>query len=116
MLVAGSLLANNSLLGPVRNAADVHDGNADRIMPALSSFSFEPEFWRRLCAMFPDLLQLPLEEIFGQHATATLQAIHIHGPALNRVVLDDLVGPFAELHSAFVFDLEADGDDGLEAV
>lgn len=61
-------------------------------------------------------IQLPLEEIFGQHAAAVLQAIHIHDPALNRVILNDLVGPFAELHRAFVFDLEAHCDDGLQTV
>ena len=35
---------------------------------------------------------------------------------MNRVVLDDLVGPFAELHRALVFNFEAHGNDGLQTV
>jgi hypothetical protein len=35
---------------------------------------------------------------------------------LDGVVLDDLVGPLAKLDSALVFDLEANGDDRLQAV
>ena len=64
---------------------------------------------------FPYFLQLPLEEVVGQYAATALQAIHIHHPALNRVVLDDLGGPLAELHRAFVLDLEPNGNDGLQA-
>jgi len=58
---------------------------------------------------------LALKELIGQ-VTAAFEAFHIHGPALDGVVLDDLVGPFAELHRPFILDLEADGDDGLEVV
>ena len=43
----------------------------------------------------------------------TAWTIHIHRPALNGVVFDDLVSPLAELHCPFVFDLETDSDDGL---
>ena len=65
---------------------------------------------------FPDLLQLPFEEVFGQYAAAALEAIHIHHPTLDGVVLDDLIGPLAELHRALILDLEANGDDALQAV
>ena len=64
---------------------------------------------------FPDLFQLAFKELIRQVA-AVFEAFHIHGPALDGVVLDDLVGPLAELHGALVLDLEADGDDGLQAV
>jgi hypothetical protein len=36
--------------------------------------------------------------------------------ALDGVILDDLVRPFAELHGALVLDLETHGDDRLQAV
>ena len=60
----------------------------------------------------PDLFELPLEKLIGQGATV-FEAFGIHRPALDGVILDDLVGPLAELHSALVFDFEAYGDDGL---
>ena len=68
------------------------------------------------CADFPNFFQLPFEEFIRQNAAATLQALRIHDPPLNRVILDDLAGPFAELHRTFVFNLEAHGDDGLQTV
>ena len=68
------------------------------------------------CADFPNFFQLPLEEFIRQNAAATLQALRIHDPPLNRVILDNLVGPLAELYGAFVFNLESHGDDGLQAV
>ena len=63
-----------------------------------------------------DLLELPVEELLGEHAAARLQAVNVRHPALDGVVLHDLRGPLAELHRALVLDLEADGDDGLKAV
>ena len=44
------------------------------------------------------------------------EALRIHGPALNRVVLYDLVGPFTELDGALVFDFEAYGYNRLQAI
>ena len=64
---------------------------------------------------FPNLLELPLKELIRQMA-ALLEAFGIHGPALDGVVLDDLVGPFAELDGTLVLDLEAHGDDCLQTV
>jgi len=45
-----------------------------------------------------------------------LEALGIHRPPLDGVVLDDLVGPLAELDGALVLDFEANGDDRLQAV
>ena len=45
-----------------------------------------------------------------------LEAFSIYGPALDGVVLDDLVGPFSELDGALVLDLKANGDDRLQSV
>ncbi len=47
---------------------------------------------------------------------AVLEAFGIHRPALDGVVLDNLVGPLAELNRALILDLEANGDDRLQAV
>ena len=60
--------------------------------------------------------ELPIEELLGEHAAARLQALHVHHPALDGVVLHHLRGPLAELNRALVLDLEADGDDGLQVV
>gem|GEM_PF-7033408 len=57
-----------------------------------------------------------LSHVTPKKVAATLEAFHIHGPALDCVILDDLVGPFAKLHGAFVFYLETDGDNGLQIV
>ena len=64
---------------------------------------------------FPDLFELALEELIRQVAPA-LEAFGIHGPALDGVVLDDLVSPLAKLDGALVLDFEANGDDGLQVV
>jgi hypothetical protein len=45
-----------------------------------------------------------------------LEAFGIHRPALDGVVLDDLVRPLTELDGALVLDFEADRDDRLQAV
>jgi hypothetical protein len=64
---------------------------------------------------FPDLLELPLKELVRQRA-AVLEALRVHCPALDGVILHDLVGPLAELDGPLVLDLEAHGDDRLQAV
>ena len=61
--------------------------------------------WRDLAALSPQFAQY-----INQDTAAALEAIHIHCPSLNGVVLDNLVGPLAELHGAFVFNLETDSD------
>ena len=47
---------------------------------------------------------------------AFFQAVNIHRPALDGVVLDDLPRPLAELHGALIVHLEADGNDHLQIV
>jgi len=64
---------------------------------------------------FPNLFELAFKKPVGQGA-AVLEAFGIHSPALDCVVLDDLVGPLAKLDGAFVLDLEANGDNGLQAI
>ena len=64
---------------------------------------------------FADFFQLAFKELIGQIA-AVFKAFHVHGPALNRVILDNLVRPLAELYGALILDLESDGDNGLQAV
>ena len=63
----------------------------------------------------PNLLQLPLEILIGEHMTL-FQAVNIHRPALNGVVFDDLPRPLAELHSPLVVHLETNGNDCLQAI
>ena len=64
---------------------------------------------------FPNLLQLPLEVFIREHVTL-FQAFHIHCPALNSVVLDDLPRPLAELHSTLIVHLEAHGNNHLQII
>ena len=47
---------------------------------------------------------------------AFFQPLHIHRPALNRMVFDDLSRPFAELHRPLVVHLEAYGNNRLQIV
>ena len=64
----------------------------------------------------PDLFQQVVEIFFREYAAALLQAVAVHGPALNCIVLDNGVGPLAELNRPVVVDLEAHSDDGLQIV
>jgi hypothetical protein len=63
----------------------------------------------------PDLFELPLEELICE-GPAALETFGIHGPALDGVVLDDLVRPLAELDRALVLNLETHRNDRLQAV
>jgi hypothetical protein len=63
---------------------------------------------------FSEFLQLLLVEIFNKNAVAALQANHIHGQALNRVIHNNLLGPPAELHRVLAFALETRGNNGLQ--
>jgi len=38
------------------------------------------------------------------------QALHIHRPALNGIILYDLIRPFTKLYRTFVFNFEADSN------
>ena len=44
------------------------------------------------------------------------QPLHIHCPALNGVVLDNLPRPLAELHSTLIVHLEAHGNNHLQII
>ena len=66
-------------------------------------------------ANFTNLLQLPLEIFIREHV-AFFQPFHIHRPALNGVVLDDLPRPLAELHRSLVVHLEADCNNHLQII
>lgn len=55
-----------------------------------------------------------VEVFFGEYAAAVFQAVAVYGPALDRIVLDDTVGPLAELNCPVVVDFEAHSDDGLQ--
>ena len=57
-----------------------------------------------------------VEVFFGEYAAAVFQAVAVYGPALDRIVLDDTVGPLAELNRPVVVDFEAYRDDGLQIV
>ena len=57
-----------------------------------------------------------VEVFFGEYAAAVFQAVAVYGPALDRIVLDDTVGPLAELHRTLIVNLEADGDNHLQVV
>ena len=60
-------------------------------------------------------MELPLKELIRQIA-ALLEAFGIHGPALDGVVPHDLVARFTEMDRALVIDLEAYGDNRLQAI
>ena len=62
-----------------------------------------------------DILKLALKVFVSEHVSLD-EALLVHDPALNGVVLDDLPRPLAELHGAVVAHLEADGDDCLQIV
>ena len=66
-------------------------------------------------ANFTNLLQLTLKIFIGEHV-AFFQPFHIHRPALNGVVLDDLPRPLAELHSTLIIHLKADCNNHLKIV
>ena len=64
----------------------------------------------------PDLFQLFLKVFLRQNSAAVLQPFLIHDPALNRVVLDDCIGPFTELHGPLIVYLEAHRNDCPQTV
>ena len=64
----------------------------------------------------PDLLQQVVEIFLGEYAAAVLQAVSVHGPALDRIVLDYGIGPFAELDCTVVVDSKTHSDDHLQVI
>lgn len=66
-------------------------------------------------AYFADFFQLFVKVPIRQR-TAVFQALGIHCPALHGILVHNLVCPNAEAHGTLVIDLEANGDDHLQAV
>ena len=64
----------------------------------------------------PDLFQQAVEIFFREYVAAVLQTVAVHGPVLDRIILDDNVVPLAELNRPVAVDLETHGDDGLQIV
>ena len=54
--------------------------------------------------------------VFCEDGAEILESLVIHDPALNRVILDDLIRPLPELNRPLVVDLESDGDDRLQVI
>ena len=65
---------------------------------------------------FPYFLKLAFEELIIKNTAAMFKPFNIHGPALNSVVLDNLVGPFTKLYRPLVLDLKTYGNDCLQIV
>ena len=65
---------------------------------------------------FPDFLQLFLKVFLCQNRSTVFQAFLIHHPALDGIILDDSVCPFAELYGSFIVDLEAHRNDHLQII
>ena len=61
-------------------------------------------------ANLANLLEEFVEVALGEARTAVFKTLFVHGPTLDGKVLDDGVGPFAELDGAGTIDLEADSD------
>ena len=64
----------------------------------------------------PDLLQKVVEVFLGKYTTPVFQPVTVHGPALNGVVLNDGIGPLAELDRPVIVDLESNRNDHLQIV
>lgn len=54
--------------------------------------------------------------VFCEDGAEILESLVIHDPALDRVILDDLIRPLPELNRPLVVDLESDGDDRLQVI
>ena len=48
-----------------------------------------------------------VEVFLGKYTTPVFQPVTVHGPALNGVVLNDGIGPLAELDRPVIVDLES---------
>ena len=55
-------------------------------------------------------------EVFIRDRRTVFEPRHIHHPALDRVLADDLIRPLAEGHRTIVINLEAKGDDNLQII
>ena len=65
---------------------------------------------------FPDTLQLLFKILFCQNCTAIFQAFFIHCPALDRVLLYDLVCPNTKAYCPLVVYFEPDCNNRLQII
>ena len=86
----------------------VIDGRRVKVGDLLVEFAFAQ-------ANLANALQLVLE-VFIRDRRTVFEPRHIHHPALDRVLADDLIGPLAERDGLFVVDLEAKRNDNLQIV
>src|SRR5665647_1777900 len=59
---------------------------------------------------FTDTLELLFKILLGQDSAAVFQAFIIHCKTFNRIILYNLIRPFAELYCAFIVHFEAHGN------
>ena len=67
-------------------------------------------------ANFPDTLQLLFKVFLGQDCAAVFQALFVHRPPLDGVLLHDLICPDTEPHRPLVVHLEADRNNHLQII
>ena len=67
-------------------------------------------------ANLPDALQLLFKVFLGQDCAAVFQAFFIHGPALDSILLHDLICPDTEPHRPLVVHLEANRNNHLQII
>ena len=67
-------------------------------------------------ANFPDALQLLFKVFLGQDCAAVFQTFFIHGPALDSILLHDLICPDTKPHRPLVIHLEADRNNHLQII
>ena len=67
-------------------------------------------------ANLPDALQLLFKVFLGQDCAAVFQALLVHCPPLDSVLLHDLVRPDTEPHRPLVVHLEADRNNHLQII
>lgn len=63
-----------------------------------------------------NLLKKLLKIVFCKNRSAILETFIIHDPALDGEVLDYAIGPFSELYSTLIVDIETDSNDHLEII
>ena len=67
-------------------------------------------------ADLPDTLQLLFKVFLGQDCATVFQAFFVHCPALDSILLHDLICPDTEPHRPLVVHLEADGNNCLKII
>ena len=63
-----------------------------------------------------NLLKQTIKVFCCEHRTAIFQALVIHNPAFDGVVLYDTIGPFTKLHCSFIIYLESNRNNHLKII